>query len=51
MNVAPDSAFFQTVQGSAANTGANSGNGNAVRSVEATSHQSPVAGRQRVIHR
>ena len=48
MNVALGSAFFQTVQGSAASSGANSGNGNAVRSVEAASHQSSAPDRQRV---
>ena len=50
MNVAPGSAFFQTVQGSAAHTGANAGNGNAVRPVEAAAHQPSVSDRQRVAH-
>lgn len=46
MNVSPGSAFFQTVQGSAANTGAHSGGG-AVKSVQETVAVSSSPERQR----
>lgn len=47
MNVVPGSAFFQTVPGSAANSGAGSSNGGAVQSEQAPSPESSATERHR----
>jgi hypothetical protein len=47
MNVIPGSAFFQTVQGSAAMSGASSSSGGTVQSVQAPSPESSATDRQR----
>ncbi|MDA1324239.1 MAG: hypothetical protein O3C34_05805 [Proteobacteria bacterium] len=47
MNIAPGSAFFQTVQGSAASSGASAGGGAAAQSVQASSPASSATDRQR----